>query len=302
VRMKDAGVLVLLAAIWGASYLFIGVASEPLGPIVVALARVVVASGGLLAWIAVSRRWRELAAGRRFIVLGLSNAALPYCLIAFAELHLTASLAAVLNATTPLFTMLVATAWNRTRLTAPALAGCLLGAAGVGFLVGWNPGAANLWFVLAVIAMLGASLLYGIASVYAKRALTGVSALGAATGQQLGAALVLAPFGLAAIATRHPAALPSAHVALAVLALGLGCTSMAYLLYFRLIAAVGAVNTSSVTFLIPIFGILWSRLFLGEAAPPGALIGAGLIFGGILLVTGRISPSTLARRPAFRSF
>lgn len=286
-RAKDLGVLVLLASIWGSSYLFIRVAASPLGPVLVALARVTVAAGGLLVWIALSRRWREITADRRFLVLGMTNAAAPYGLIAFAELHMTASMASILNATTPLFTAVVAACWARKRPTTRVTIGCLLGMAGVGVLAGWNPGATDHGFVLAVTAMLGASLSYGIASVYAKQRLTGVSALGAATGQQLGAAFILAPFGMAMVATGHANAHLAAGVAAAVLALGLVCTSFAYLLYFRLIAAVGAINTSSVTFLIPIFGIAWSALFLGEPAPPGTAAGLALIFSSIVLVTGR---------------
>ncbi len=286
-RAKDVGVLVLLAAIWGLSYLFIRVAVAPLGPVVVALLRVVIAAGGLLAWAALSRRQGELAPlDRRFLILGAANAAIPYGLIAFAELHLTASLAAILNATTPLFTTLVAAAWASERLAPRTLAGAALGMAGVAALVGWNPGTTDGWFALAVVAMLAASLAYGAASVYAKRSLSGVSSLGAATGQQLGAAVVLAPFGLATVAGGGSPGPVTSTVALAILGLGLLCTSLAYLLYFHSIAAVGAVNTSSVTFLIPIFGILWSALFLGEAAPPGALPGLGLILGGVVLVSG----------------
>jgi len=147
-----------------------------------------------------------------------------------------------------------------------------------------------------VAAMLGASLAYGIGSVYAKQKLNGVSALGAATGQQFGAALVLAPFGTAVVAGGRIAAAPTIGVAAAVLALGLICTSLAYLLYFRLIASVGAVNTSSVTFLIPIFGIAWSALFLHESPPPGALAGLGLILGSIFLVTGRGASIPILKR------
>jgi drug/metabolite transporter (DMT)-like permease len=302
-RAKDLAVLMLLAAIWGSSYLFIRVAVAPLGPVLVSLLRVVIAAIGLLAWAILARRRAELAPfDRRFLILGTVNAAIPYGLIAFAELHISASLAAILNATTPLFTAAVAASWAGERLTPRAWGGAMLGLAGVAVLVGWNPGAIDGWFALAVIAMLGASLAYGVGSVYAKQRLTGVSPLGAATGQQLGAAVILAPIGLATLSTgdgRDIATTPT--IALAIIALGLLCTSVAYLLYFHSIAAVGAVKTSSVTFLIPIFGILWSAIFLGESAPPGTLVGLAMILGGVGIVSGagiraRLGRARLARQ------
>lgn len=286
-RLRDLAVLVLLAAIWGASYLFIRIAAAPLGPVIIALLRVAIGAGGLLAWAALARRRHALVPlDRRFLILGAVNAAIPYGLIAFAELHMTASLAAILNATTPLFTAAVAAGWAGERLSPRAWVGAVLGLAGVAVLVGWNPGAANAWFALAVLAMLGASLAYGVGSVYAKQRLTGVSSLGAATGQQLGAMVILAPFGLGAVVHRGGEFTLTPVIALAVACLGLLCTSIAYLLYFHSIAAVGAVKTSSVTFLIPIFGMLWSALFLGESAPPGTLLGLGMILGGVGIVSG----------------
>lgn len=288
-RAKDLGMLVVLAAIWGSSYLFIRVAAPTLGPLLVALARVAVAAAGLLVWLTVTKQRGELRFDRRFVTIGALNAAMPYVLISYAELHMTASLASILNATTPLFAALAAAAWVGRRPQPRVIAGCLLGMAGVAVLAGWEPGASGLSFYLAVAAMLASSLSYGVATVYAKHRLAGVSALGAATGQQLGAAALLIPVGAATIATGHGEG-PSLGVAAAMLALGLLCTSFAYLLYFRLIASAGAVNTSSTTFLIPIFGIAWSALFLGESAPRGTLPGLAMIFASILLVTGRGLP------------
>jgi drug/metabolite transporter (DMT)-like permease len=288
-RAKDLGILFVLAAIWGSSYLFIRVAVPTLGPLLVALARVSVAAAGLLVWLAVSKQRGQFRFDRRFVAIGALNAAMPYVLISYAEIHMTASLASILNATTPLFAALAAAAWAGRRPHSRVIVGCLLGLAGVGVLAGWEPGAGGLSFYLAVAAMLASSFSYGVATVYAKHKLAGVSALGAATGQQLGAAVLLIPVGAAAVATGHGAR-PSLGVAAAMLALGLICTSFAYLLYFRLIASAGAVNTSSVTFLIPIFGIAWSALFLSEPAPRGTLPGLALIFASILLVTGRGLP------------
>jgi drug/metabolite transporter (DMT)-like permease len=287
VRAKDLGALVLLAAIWGSSYLFIRVAVAPLGPLVVAFLRVFIAGLGLLAFATFRRRRAEIPGiSKPFLILGLLNSAVPYGLIALAELHLTASMAGILNATTPLFTAVVVAMWSKERLAAKTILGLVMGFAGVAVLVGWNPAPFDGWLALSVAAMLLASLSYGVASAYAKRALSGISSLGAAAGQQISAAVILVPFGLATASMGKSDTSPSIRVALAMLALGLLCTSVAYLLYFHLIASVGAVNTISVTFLIPIFGIAWSALFLGEAVRPAMAVGLAVILASVVLVTG----------------
>jgi drug/metabolite transporter (DMT)-like permease len=296
VRGRDLAALVLLAAIWGSSYLFIRVAVEPLGPLVVAFLRVAIAAVGLLAFAAFARRRAEIPRlDPRFVVLGICNAVIPYGLIALAELHITASMAGILNATTPLFTAMVVAGWNKERISARTLIGLGIGFAGVAVLVGWDPAPLSGWLVIAVAAMLVASLSYAIATVYAKRMLHGVSSLGAATGQQISATIILLPFGLATVATGSSDTSPSIRVALAIVALGLLCTSVAYQLYFHLIASVGAVNTASATFLIPIFGILWSAIFLNEAVHAVMLIGLALILASVGLVNGVRVPGAITR-------
>lgn len=301
-RARDLAMLIGLAAIWGLSYLFIRIAVVPLGPLVVAFLRVVVAGCGLAAFALIAGRRREIPAlDARFLVLGVANAAIPYAAISFAELHITASMAAILNATTPLFAAVVAATWDRERLATRTLVGIVLGFAGVAVLVGWNPAPVNGWFSLAVAAMLGASLAYGFATVYAKRTLRNVSSFGAATGQQIGAAVALVPFALTSAAFGEVDPAPGAPVVLAILGLGLLCTSLAYLLYFRLIATVGAVRTASVTFLIPIFGIAWSALFLGESVRPSMLAGLAIILASVVLVGGVQPPRWLRNGvPALR--
>jgi drug/metabolite transporter (DMT)-like permease len=296
VRGRDLAALILLAAIWGSSYLFIRVAVEPLGPLVVAFLRVVVAAAGLLAFAMFARRRGEIPRlDVRFAVLGICNAAVPYGLIALAELHITASMAGILNATTPLFTAMVVAGWNKERIPARTMLGLGVGFAGVAVLVGWDPAPMSGWLVIAVAAMLLASLSYAIATVYAKRMLRGVSSLGAAAGQQISATIILLPFGLATVATGSSDTSPSLRVALAIITLGLLCTSLAYLLYFHLIASVGAVNTASATFLIPIFGILWSAIFLNEAVHAVMLIGLALILVSVALVNRIQLPGGITR-------
>jgi drug/metabolite transporter (DMT)-like permease len=296
VSARNLAALILLAAIWGSSYLFIRVAVEPLGPLVVALSRVAVGGAGLAAYaLAIGKRADLAIPDRSFFWLGLGNGAIPYFLIAFAELHLTASMAGILNATTPLFAALVYGAWNRERIAPRTSAGLALGMIGVGVLVGWDPAQLTVIVGLAVAAMLLSSLSYAATTVYAKRALLGVSSLRAALGQQIGASILLAPFTAGALAVGSGDGSPSVRVALALLALGLLCTSFAYLLYFHLIDAVGPVKTSTVTFLIPIFGILWSALFLDEAVRPVMLVGLALILSSVTLVTGQRVPGIRGR-------
>jgi drug/metabolite transporter (DMT)-like permease len=301
-RARDLAMLVGLAAIWGLSYLFIRVAVVPLGPLVVAFLRVVVAGCGLAAFALLAGRRGEIPPlDRRFLVLGIANAAIPYAAISFAELHITASMAAILNATTPLFAAVVAASWDRERLATRTLVGIVLGFAGVAVLVGWNPTPVDGWFSLAVAAMLGASLAYGFATVYARRTLRNVTSFGAATGQQIGAAVALLPFALTSAALGDADPTPGRPAVLAILGLGLLCTSLAYLLYFRLIATVGPVRTASVTFLIPIFGIGWSALFLGEAIRPSMLAGLAIILASVVLVGGVRPPRWLREGvPALR--
>jgi len=292
VSTRNLAALVLLAAIWGSSYLFIRVAVDPLGPLMVAFARVGTAGLGLAAYAFLIGKRDDLAGlDRRFLMLGLGNAAVPYVLISFAELHLTASMAGILNATTPLFAAVVVAVWSHERISPRVSLGIALGIAGVAVLVGWNPGPLTGIVLLAVLAMLLSSLSYAVTTVYAKRSLRGVSSLRAAMGQQLGGVVLLAPFTAGAAVTAQSDGAPSLKVVLAELAGGLRCTSFAYLLYFHLIAAVGPVNTASVTFLIPIFSIIWSAIFLDEAIRPVMVLGLAIILCSVTLVTGQRLPA-----------
>lgn len=296
-RLKDFGALVLLAAIWGSSYLFIRVAVDPLGPLVVATARASVGALCLIAYALATGRRSDVAPwSRRFAVLGFMNSAIPYGLIAFAELHLTASMAGILNATVPLFTAIVVALWDGERLPPAKIGGLVLGMVGVGILLGWNPAPVDAWLVVSVVAMLLASLAYGASNAYGKRALRGVSSLQAAIGQQSAAVAILLPFGAGTFAAGASDATPSVEVVLAILALGVLSTAFAYLIYFRLLATVGPVNTASVTFLIPIFGLLWSALFLDEAIHRSMVVGLAVILASVGLVTGMRSP--FRRAPA----
>ncbi len=288
-KPRDLATLLLLAAIWGASFLFIRVAAPVLGPVALMEARVLLASVALVVYALALRRFPELRPRwRAYLILGAINAAAPFTLIATAELTLTASLAAILNATTPLFAAIVAAVWLRERLTGRRALGLVLGLAGVAVLVGWSPLPLNGSVILAVVTSLAAALFYALGGVYSSRA----SPLALAVGQQLGATAVLLPF----VAVRPPVSAPSGAVVLTVLALALLPTAFGYILYFRLIANVGPTKTLTVTFLVPVFGLLWSAIFLRESVGAGTLVGLAIILSSLTLVTG-MRPGAL-RRPA----
>ncbi|BCG61508.1 DMT family transporter [Paenibacillus sp. URB8-2] len=282
---KDLSALLLLALIWGASFLFMRIASPIFGPVVTTELRVAVAAGALLLYAALTRSTIGLLRHwKPFLLLGGLNAALPFSLICAAELHLSASLAAILNATTPIFAALAAWGTGGERPGLTRAAGLILGLGGVGVLVGWSPEPMDKTMLTSVLFSLGAALAYGFGGLYAARVGKGVPPLTLAIGQQLGAAVLLLPLA----AVFPPPERPTMAAVLSVLGLSLLCTAFAYLLYFRLIASVGAVKTVSVTFLVPVFGLLWGVIFLHESVYLNTVAGLAVILLSITLISGRV--------------
>ncbi|MCX7569239.1 DMT family transporter [Tumebacillus sp. DT12] len=283
-KMKELGALVLLASMWGASFLFMKVAVAELGPLVTSAVRVLLAGLALLAYaLLIGSRPDLLSRWKQYLLLGAINAALPFALICAAELHLAASLAAILNATTPLFTALVALGWLREPIGWRKGAGLLLGVFGVSILVGWHPDSlesGSAFYTAAGLSLL-AALSYAFGGIYASRTFTGTASLDLAVGQQLAASVWLVPVALVTL----PEHLPSMATVWSVLALSLLCTAVAYLLYFFLLQSVGPVKTLSVTFLVPLFGVVWGTIFLNESLSMNTLLGLIVIFVSILMVT-----------------
>ncbi|HET9553942.1 MAG TPA: DMT family transporter [Anaeromyxobacteraceae bacterium] len=289
---RDTLELVVLAAIWGASFLFMRVAAPVLGPIPLMALRVGVAALCLLPVLALRGGAGQLR-GRlvHIVVVGAINSAVPFSLLAFATLSVTAGLASILNATSPLWAGLVAHLWLKDRLNPGRVLGLAIGFAGVALLfwgrASFKPGGAG----LAVVAALAATLSYGVAASYTKRFLSGVDPLAAAAGSQAAATLLLLPPAL----LLWPSAPVPASVWGSVAALGVVCTAVAYVLFFRLIAAVGPARTIAVTFLIPPFALAWAALFLGEPVTPRTIAGAAVVLAGTALATGLVKLP--ARRP-----
>jgi len=284
----DAAELVLLAALWGASFLFMRLGAHEFGPVALAAVRVGLASALLIPLLAGRGQLAELRTHwRGLLVVGALNSAIPFALFSFAALSITAGLSSIANATTPLWTAVVAFVWLRQGLTPLRALGLLIGFAGVAFLAGdkasFKPGADHSGF-WAVLACLGATLCYGVAANATRRLLGGVAPLVVATGSQFAAALMLA---LPAV-WLWPATPPGAVAWGAGLALAALCTACAYILYFRLMSRVGPTNAVSVTFLIPVFAMLWGALFLQEAITAQMVVGGAIVLVGIALALGLV--------------
>jgi drug/metabolite transporter (DMT)-like permease len=278
---------VLLAAIWGASFLFMRLAVVEFGALPTAFVRVAIATAFLVPIVL----WRGQGAVLRkhwgaIGVVGILNSALPFALFAFALTTITTGLSAILNATVPLFGALVAWLWLNDRPTTLRALGLAIGFAGVAMLAwdsaSFKPDTGGLSSGWAVLACLAATLCYGIAATATKRYLTGLPALVTAAGSQLGAVLVLFVPAL----WSWPPATPSGRAWLALLVVGVVCTGVAYILYFRLIEETGPARALTVTFVLPVFAVLYGALFLREAVTPWMLLCAAVIVVGTALSTG----------------
>jgi drug/metabolite transporter (DMT)-like permease len=273
----------MLGALWGGSFLFIRIAVPALGPFLLVELRVGLAVAALFLYaLAVGSMPKIRGRWRSFLVLGFLNAAVPFSLISAAEIYLTASLAAILNATTVMFTAIVAAIWMGDALTARKAIGVVLGIFGVSVLVGWDPLPLNGAVLLAVAAMLLASLSYALGATYAKRSFSGIPPLGMAIGQLGAAGALLLPLAVVSVPERAP----STVVTLSMLGLALLSTAVAYLIYFRLIENVGPTSTLTVTLLVPVFGLLFGVLLLDEPFGIGTLAGLGIILTSVVLITG----------------
>jgi drug/metabolite transporter (DMT)-like permease len=274
---SDLARLLLLAGLWGGSFAFMRVAVPVLGPIWLAFVRVALAFLALFALALVRRAVPPFSAHwRDYVVIGVANSALPFALFCFAEQYVGAAIAAILNATSPFFAAAVAALWLKEGLTLRKLGGMALGLAGVVLLVGWSTQPMAGMMLPATLACLGAALCYGVASVYVKRRMASVPSFAVALYSQLAAAAVLAP----ALPFVPWPGQPTPLVVGNVLALALASTALAYLLYFRLIATIGPARALTVTFLIPVFGVLWGFVFLGEPVTANTVSGCALILVG----------------------
>ncbi|MBX4930361.1 DMT family transporter [Rhizobium bangladeshense] len=280
--------LLLLGLIWGGSFFFARIAVQHIPPLTLVFLRLLLAGLALHIYIAgrldvyqtLKSRWRE------FLILGLINNALPHALIFFGQTRIGAGLAAILNATTPIWTVLTANyLTSDEKLSSAKIAGCLVGLAGTIVLIGPGlsaSGQAPLWALLLPVL---AAISYGFAAIYGKR-FKDVPAPVTAAGQLTASSLITLPLSL--LADRPwTLSLPPLDIVFAVLALALVSTAFAYILYFRIMAAAGATNASLVTLLVPPSAILLGVLFLGERLALGEFAGMALIGFGLVILDGR---------------
>ena len=278
--------LLALAAIWGSSFMFIKVAVREVSPGEVVFGRVLVGTLGLLPAVPFLSDWRRTWAGlRRFwwplLLLGVLNAAVPFWLLAWSEKKLDSGLAAVLQASMPLFTAVFAYFFTHSeRVTGGRLVGVLVGFLGVLLLVGIQPRGD----VLSALAVLLTALLYAGSTVYAAQRLREASALVISLGALAFATLATLPLGIADL----PDEVPSWKVIGSIVALGAVGLSVAYLLYFSLIAGSGAPYAALVTYLVPALALIYGAVFLDEGVTASALVGLALILAGVALGTGTL--------------
>lgn len=283
--------LIALSLLWGGSFLFVGIAVRDLPPFTIVVLRVGLAALALWALLALAggRMPRGATVWTAFLAMGLLNNAIPFALIVWGQTQIASGLAAILNATTPIFTVLVAhVLTSDERLSAAKGLGVVLGFLGAAIMIGGAALGGLGTAVWAQIAILGAALSYAFAGVYGRRfKAMGVTPLATAAGQVTGSTLLLLPLALV-VDRPWSLPMPSGETAASVLALALLSTALAYLLYFRILAAAGATTLLLVTFLIPPSAILMGWLVLDEALELRHFAGLALILAGLAAIDGRL--------------
>jgi drug/metabolite transporter (DMT)-like permease len=285
-KTRDLVYLLVLSALWGASYLFMRIAAPEFGPVVLIHLRVAAASLLLLPIFLLRSDISELKSNwKRLAIVGTLNSVLPFCLLAYSTLYLSGGFASILTATSPLFAALIAWVWLSDRLDASRITGLVIGFAGVVVLVRDKVSFDVNGVSLAILAAIVASAFYGIGANYIKKKLSGIRSLALATGSQVAATMVLLPFAV----MLWPSGPISARAWVSVILLGTASTAVAYLLYFRLITNVGPVRALTVTYLIPAFAVLWGAVFIDERVTIVMVVGCLIILFGTALATGLVS-------------
>ena len=282
-RRNDLYTLLLLAAVWGGSFLFMRVAVGELGPLPMMGLRTLGAGLLLLPLLIIQKKLPLLIAHWRPIaIVGIFNSALPFVLFAYATQSIASGTMSVINAVTPLWGAAIAWVWLKDKLPPMRMLGLLVGFAGIVVLV-WDKlttGASG--SLLAVTAGVAAPIFYGIAASFTKKYLKGADPVATATGSLISSGLLLLPFSVW-LWPENPVSPGSWG---AVLGLTVLCTSIAYTLYYKLLNSIGPSKAMTVTFLVPVFGVFWGWLYLDEAVTVHVLMGAGVILLGTALATG----------------
>jgi drug/metabolite transporter (DMT)-like permease len=285
-RFRDAVELLLLASLWGASFLFMRVAGPEFGPIALSLLRAVIAALLLLPFLLLRNGAAELKTHwKKLALVGVLNSAIPFCLLALATVSLSGGFAAILNATAPLWAAVIAWIWLADKLDGSRIAGLTIGFSGVVVLVANKIGLEAPGVPLAILAAMSAAFFYGLGANFTKKYMQGISTLAVATGSMLAAAIVLLPGAL----LLWPDDPVSIQAWAAIIVMGTASTGVAYVLYFRLIVNVGPAKAITVTYLIPVFAVIWGAIFIDEKLTTNMVIGGAIILAGTALATGMLS-------------
>jgi drug/metabolite transporter (DMT)-like permease len=292
-KLSDYVRLLALAAIWGASFLFMRIAAPVLGALPTAFFRVLLGAIGLAVILAVLKTRVDFKGLLKpTMALGVINSGIPFLMYSVAALLLPAGYSAIFNATTPLMGVLIGSMFFSDSLTPKKAAGVLIGLMGITLLTTTGPVTLSTTVVMGALACLIATSCYGVAGFLTKQWVAdkgGLDAKLVAFGSQIGATLFLAPFFGISATVNPPVTWGDSTVWLALAAVGFICTACAYILYFRLIADIGPVRSLTVTFLIPPFGVLWGVMFLDEHLSIAHLYGGGLICLAVWFVLSKSS-------------
>lgn len=258
-------------------------AAPEFGPVALIELRTGIAALFLIPVVFLARQFGHIKANAGLLfMVGIIGTAIPFCLLSYATLYVSAGYASILNATAPIFTAVVAWLWIKDRLSTSALVGLVIGFLGVVVMAFDDEANTSKVRWIPVLAGMGATLCYGIGANFTKQKLSHLPPLSIACGSQLGAAISLLPFSI----WLWPEYNPDAQAWVAVSILGVACTGVAFILFFRLIANVGVHKTISVTYLIPVFGIVWGKMFLSESISVVMILGGMMILTGVGLTTG----------------
>lgn len=304
-RPLDLLRLLGLAAIWGASFLFMRIIAPELGTFPTAFFRVLLACIGLLAILTMMKiRWDFRGKLKLCLILGVINSGVPFALYALAAQFLPTGYSAIFNATTPMMGVIIGALFFAEELTVAKIVGVLFGLSGVALLSRTGPVAFDTHLLVGALACLGATACYGFGGFLTRRWINqhgGLSSELVAFGSQAGATLCLLPLFAISLMTAPPVSWGNGTVWLSLVGLGIICTAFAYILYFRLLADIGPVRTLTVTFIIPPFGVLWGALFLNEPLDWAYVYGGALIAVALWLVLKQAPPTTVAAPDTQRS-
>ena len=294
--VKEWGLVIILSIIWGGSFFFIGVAIKEVTPLTIVLFRVALASVILLVIVHLKghKMPSSLSLWGAFFVMGALNNLIPFCLIVWGQTHIESGLASILNATTPIFSVILAHFLTKEeRLTANRMTGVMVGWIGVSVLIGIESLRGFGIEVIGQIAVLGAALSYACAAIYGRR-FKGIHPLVVATGMLCASTIMMTPLTLS---IEQPWNLsPSVTTLMALFGLSAISTSLAYIIYFRVLATSGPTNILLVTFLIPLSAILLGTTVLGERLAWNVFLGMGMIFIGLIVIDGRLIKMVMRKK------